>query len=176
MVAAVKSAKRPRATTLKKPKLDELMIMAASKFTWAVLSSYDRIKKEPHTVARYYIGLRAVLERLDEAVKMASDLQAKLKNEILPQLFEDEKISTVVLSDLGMRVTVSELLRVSVGEDKDKAKQWLRDHGLGELIIETVNAGTLASAAREMMAEGKELDPDLFKSTIMKTTSVTKVK
>jgi len=164
--------------TPKKPKPSVLLAADALKFSTATMRAFDKLKKEPAAVAAFYIGLRDALDSFQNSMDGAQTLLGRLKGEIIPQLFEDNKVSTVTIGEDGakFRVTVSELLRVSVGEDKDKAKQWLRDNGLSELIIETVNAGTLASAAKAMAEEGKELDPDLFKSAIMKTTSVTKVK
>jgi len=149
----------------------------AFKFVTAVEKSYSKVKQEPAAVAAFYVGLVQAMDAISTNLKGGSDLINRLKTEIIPQLFEDHKTKTVtiVLPDGDRRVTVSELLRVSIGEDKDKAKKWLKENGLADLVIETVNAGTLASAARTMAEEGKELDPDLFKSIVMRTTSVTKV-
>jgi hypothetical protein len=52
---------------------------------------------------------------------------------------------------------------------------WLRDNGAESLIIETVNAQTLASYAKSVMEEeGKDLPHNLFKTNILTYTSITK--
>ena len=55
---------------------------------------------------------------------------------------------------------------------RDAAMKWLRDNDAGGLIIETVNASTLASFAKERAMEGKPLPEDTFKVGTAPYTSI----
>lgn len=142
----------------------------------------DSVKDSPTGLAAAFIAVRQLSEALDEALKPMNTLLASIKNQMIPQLFDDQKTKTVSVEVNGVwyRVSVSEVLRASIkasedGSIKEKAYQWLRDNGLDELITETVNASTLAATAKSLLEEGKELDPDLFAVAVMPNTSVTKV-
>lgn len=126
-------------------------------------------------MADVYSAIKTLNDTVEERVKILKGLVERIKTAVLPETFEREGVTTVT-TESGYRVTVSSVMRASLGEDKQAAMQWLRDNELGELIIETVNASTLSAAAKQMLLEGKELDPDLFRAAIMPTTSVTKVR
>jgi hypothetical protein len=73
----------------------------------------------------------------------------------------------------------SKLVSVEEGGEvgpKDAAKIWLRTHGLGDIIVETINAGTLAATGKAMLEEGRELPEDYFNCHVLPQTSMTKVK
>lgn len=61
-------------------------------------------------------------------------------------------------------------------EGKDAAYWWLRLNNLGDLISETVNAGTLAAAAKARLDQGFDMPEAYFNSAFMPNTSVTKTK
>lgn len=124
-----------------------------------------------------YVYLRQIDAALQEGLKPLSDMLNMLNQTRIPETFESEKISSFT-STLGFRVTVAERLVASIPvENKDSAYEWLRKNGLGSLVIETVNASSLAAAAKHMIEEeNKDLPDDLFKTTIIKQTSMTKVK
>jgi hypothetical protein len=59
--------------------------------------------------------------------------------------------------------------------DKERGMQHLRDTGNGGLIQDSVPWQTLSAFSKNLMeTEGKELPDDIFKSSIMKFTSITK--
>jgi hypothetical protein len=59
--------------------------------------------------------------------------------------------------------------------DKPLGLDWLRNSGNGSLIQETVNSNTLAAFAKNLNdEEGKELPGEIFKTSIMTVTSITK--
>lgn len=98
----------------------------------------------------------------------------KLRQETMPAIFKEAGVSSIAVE--GYRFTISHTLRASINKDKkEEAFQWLRDNDMGEIIIETVNASTLAAQARQLDDQGKELDQDLFKSWIQPNVSITKV-
>jgi len=59
--------------------------------------------------------------------------------------------------------------------DKLTGMDWLRTNGHGDLIQETVNSSTLGAFARNLTEEsGYELPSDIFKTSVMTFTSITK--
>lgn len=117
--------------------------------------------------------VRDMVDELEYVLKQFKDARERLKTEIMPAKFDEAGVSSITVN--GHRFTKSERLRVSMS-DKDNGMQWLRDHDLGDLIKETVNAQTLAATARSLLEEGRELPEDYFKTFIFANTSITKAK
>jgi hypothetical protein len=116
---------------------------------------------------------------LQDAVKMlaakVSALQKhvdSLSYEILPTMFTNQNVKTIKLDNVG-RVTVNVRWTASM-IDKSKSMEWLRTSGNEGLIIETVNAGTLASFAKTETMAGKPLPDYLFKVGTAQHISITK--
>lgn len=151
-----------------------------------VQKAVDRVKKSsdlPSTVA-VYIKLRLMHDRFESLFKALGQIKDFLKNEQVPKAFEANS-GTTFTSDLGYRITVSDIIRASIKEGcKDPAFKWLRGHDLQDIITETVNASTLSAVAKKMIeeaaeapeGEGVELPDALFNVVPMKSTSMTKVK
>lgn len=136
----------------------------------------EKVKASPMTdAAEMYVELKALNDRYEEIGKAISGAVEELKLRVIPSKFEATN-STTWTSSKGFRVTISTLTRASMGENKEAAKDWLRGNGLEAIIQETVNASTLSAVAKTLLEEGKELPQELFKTTLMNTTSVTKVK
>jgi hypothetical protein len=113
-------------------------------------------------------------EAVEADLKLLTAAIDKAKQETIPTMFKENGITSIAVD--GYRYVISENVRASIPPDKkEEAYEWLRDNDLEKLIIETVNASTLAAEARRMMEVGKELDPDLFNVYILPITSVTKV-
>lgn len=126
--------------------------------------------------ARFFVKLRTLKDRFDAVLKPFDAIYEKAKTIDLPEKFDAARVPTVNL-DEGYRVTVSHSLRASVKSgQKEAAKAWLTNNGLGDLITETINASTLSAAAKTMADENKELDEDIFHVFIQPTASVTKTK
>jgi aspartate aminotransferase-like enzyme len=157
-------------------KLDEHLDQVEGTLRADLSTFMDRVKLSPMTdAAEMYVDIKNLNDRYEELGKLLGATVEELKLKIIPAKFESSKTTTWT-SSRGFRVTISGLTRASMGENKEAAKEWLRKNGLGAIIQETVNASTLSATAKALLEEGKELDPDLFKTTLMTTTSVTKVK
>jgi len=125
---------------------------------------------------RAFVALRAVKDNIEEALKPFDKFYLEVKDQKLPQAFDAAGVPSVNLEE-GFRVTVAHNVRASIKKDmKDKAFDWLRENGLGDIITDTVNSSTLSALARSMGEENKELDAELFSVAIMPTTSVTRTK
>lgn len=127
-------------------------------------------------MARAFVHVRRVKDELDELSKRFSKVYEELKSVKLPQKFEEGGVPSITLAE-GYRVGVSHLVRASIkGEAREAAYEWLREHGLGDLITNTVNASTLSAVAKSMVEDNQELDPELFNVHVLATTSVTRTK
>lgn len=80
----------------------------------------------------------------------------------LPQLMDDEGVSTITVDGIG-RVSLRGDLYASVNSDhKDKAFEWLRNTGKESLITEVVNASTLKAAAKQWIISGEPIPSECF--------------
>lgn len=127
-------------------------------------------------LAQLYSALRRISDAMNDATNVMTAQYQRLGQERIPDAFEREKISSFTTRD-GYRVTVSVALRTAIRADqKVDAYSWLREHGLGDLIVEQVNAGTLSAAGRTFADEGRELPEELFNCYYQNTTSVTRIR
>ena len=121
---------------------------------------------------RTLLGARNIMDKLTIPVKVISAQNNLLKQVIVPKVFSDRNVTTITLA--GYRFSVSTRLSASF-PDKVAGFEWLRNNQLGDIIKETVNAQTLASTAKHLIEEGLELDPDIFNTSYVENTSITKV-
>lgn len=134
-------------------------------------------RKSVGDVVDLYKRVKDASDAIEEFSKRARKKRDLLKNVVLPSMFETEDTTSITRG--GYRFTVSYNLRAGIKPNeagKEPAFQWLRDHGYGDIVIETVNASTLSATAKAMADEGEELDDELFSTYIAPTTSVTKAK
>ena len=121
---------------------------------------------------RVLLAARVIKDAIDVPCKLISAQNNLMKQIIVPKCFADHNVTTITLG--GFRFSVSTRLSASIA-DKELGHQWLKDNGLGDLIKPTVNAQTLASAAKHLIEEGLELDPEIFNTSYVENTSITKV-
>lgn len=126
--------------------------------------------------ARSFVALRKLKDQIDQFDKDRNALYERVKSEHLPALFDAAGITSLPLKE-GFRVGVSSTYRASIKADRrDEAWAWLRNNGLGDLIVETVNASTLSAAGKSMLEDtGTELPEDLFNAQVVPNTSVTAI-
>lgn len=128
----------------------------------------------PSTLATMYFGTKELYEDLDKAVKRVYHFNDGLNKFLIPERLRAHNMDGIRVPAIGRSFSIVEKTSASM-VDKEKAFEWLRENGQGDLIQETVNAGTLASFCRNMLLEmGIEPPPELFKVTTYSTTSMTK--
>lgn len=148
-------------------------------------------------IAHLFTHVKAQYDQLDAAKKEMSKFIELIKCVKLPEAFDKEDIKTFTLGN-GTRVTKSDRTFVKcVGEQAD-VFSWLRDNGYPDVIKETANSSSLGAIAREVLSNTRPIldektgevirleakDPDvpidmpddLFKVTILPTTSVVRKK
>lgn len=117
--------------------------------------------------------LKDFKENLDGLNKKCKAVFEKMNSEVLPAKYKEDGVTSMTYQGYRYTVNVRTLARI-LPEHRLEAYQWLRDNDLGDIIIETVNASTLSSAARELMEEGSELESDYFETYLKDGMSVTK--
>ena len=112
-----------------------------------------------------YDVLKAKIDKLDAEVK-------DLSYSLIPTMFAAQEVKTVKIDNVG-RVTVNQKWAASM-PDKQVGMDWLRSTGNDGLIIETVNASTLAAFAKTQALAGSPLPEDVFNVGVAPYTSITK--
>ena len=135
-------------------------------------------------IARAFLSIYAVKQRLDERVKEFNALFEDMKETRVPESLEVEGQTNVPLEE-GWRIQTADTLYVSVVKGmREEAMAWLRETSaqskdggaLADLITETINASTLSAAARFMLEQQSiDLPSHLFESNFVRTTSVNKI-
>lgn len=138
------------------------------------LDTETAVATEDHVaVIKHYDQVRKTTEQIKEAREALDEMEKKLSREQVPDLMAAHNIKTITLEGIG-RVSISHRWSCSM-IDKQTGMGWLRSNGAGGLIQETVNAQTLAAYAKDTNEEkGEDLPQDIFKTSIMRYTSITK--
>lgn len=129
------------------------------------------------TLARAFVVMHRLKDKFDQLDKAYGELFRLYKEERVPAAFEAEGVTSAPLAE-GFRVgTLSKMYASILPGMKDKAYQWLREHGLGDLISSTVNSSSLSGAAKHEMEENNvEFPTDIFNTAYVPSTSVTAIK
>jgi hypothetical protein len=143
-----------------------------------LVSSLPDTIKEAGTLANMcalYDAIRNLDDQIEEVGKAMSKALQLLSVTILPQRFQEEGVSTLTMKELGARFTVNTRITASM-TDKERAMEWLREEGHGDIIVPTVNSSTLSKFASEYVLEqGQDLPAELFKLSTIQHMSRTKV-
>lgn len=137
----------------------------------------DELRKGGHLppVLKFFYHVQAIYEQLDETRKAIYAQLEGMSRNVIPEMMSEQGIKTISLEDIGYRFTVNARLSASIA-DKAKGYDWLREHGHGDLIQETVNSSSLSAFAKSFIAEkGQDLPPEIFKVSTMRFTSCTKI-
>ena len=138
------------------------------------IDKMDRTGAAAESMARQYLEVRALYDEMEAVNKKIGELKRRMAEEMIPQAFEDAGVTTITLKE-GFRVTISAFVRAST-RDMEAGIKWMKKHGHGDIVKETINAQTLGALARTFMEENKNLPEDLFNVYVGTNTSITKVK
>ena len=113
-------------------------------------------------IVKHFAALRTEYRALkDKLEKLESEVN-DLSYNIIPTMFQNQGVKTLKLDDVG-RVTVNQRWVASM-KDKQTGMDWLRSTGNDGLVIETVNAQTLAAFAKTQAIAGDHLARCGFRS------------
>ena len=135
--------------------------------TTAVVQTNDIPK-----IVTHFAYVRELHRSLKERVSALGEHVNGLSYNTIPTIFTNQNIKTINVVGLGT-VTISVRWGATM-LNKGKGMEWLRATGNEGLIIETVNAQTLSSFAKEETLAGRPLPEDLFKVGTSQLVSITK--
>ena len=101
----------------------------------------------------------------DEHKEIASaywNTYEQIRKSLLVTALEDAGMDRVRVPNVGTVALASDIYAGIPASNRSEAYEWLADNGYGDVIIPTVNAGTLKSLVKEQMRQGVEF-PDLFR-------------
>lgn len=130
------------------------------------------------TVAEKFVSWKLQFEEFEKFYKEVAAQNDKFKSELVPSVFQDpEGGAKTITTNSGYRVTVTNKIYASAkGDAKKEAKDWLLQNNHEYVIVESVNASSLSSLAKELAEKNEQLPEDLFNQFTKSGMSVTKVK
>lgn len=146
---------------------------AAELEAWLELVKNDKTVPLEDLVTALFL-LKQHYDDLDKAVKRFYHVKDALDKFLVPERLAEAGLDQIRVPEIARSFSILDKMSASM-VDKEKGFEWLRANGLGDLISETVNAGTLASAMRNMILDqGIDPPPEIIKVTSYKATSVNK--
>ena len=124
------------------------------------------------TIVKHFAAVRTEYRSLKDKIEKLEAEVNQLSYEIIPTMFANQDVKTIKIDDVG-RVTVNQRWVASMS-DKEAGMNWLRATGNDGLIIETVNAQTLAAFAKTQAIAGSPLPDAVFTVGVAPYTSITK--
>jgi hypothetical protein len=124
------------------------------------------------TIVKHFDAVRTEYRSLKDKIEKLEAEVNQLSYEIIPTMFTNQDVKTIKIDDVG-RVTVNQRWVASM-PDKEAGMNWLRVSGNDGLIIETVNAQTLAAFAKTQAIAGSPLPDAVFTVGVAPYTSITK--
>jgi hypothetical protein len=130
---------------------------------------------EPASLVRFYADAREEFAAMGEIVSEFNKLEKDLSYTRVPACFDAHGLENVRVAGYGL-VGLNRRWSCSI-LDKLRGHSYLREHGQGGLIIETVPANTLGAWAREETEEkGREPPDDVFKTSVARYVSLRRSK
>ena len=131
----------------------------------------------PPDLVRYYADLREQAEDLRDAVALLSKIEQNLSYQQIPLAFDRAGIQSVRVVGYGLVGLTRKWSCSFLEGKKDEGFAWLREHGQGGMIIETIPAPTLGAWAHAVTDEtGVEPNPEIFKTSIARSVSLRRSK
>lgn len=153
------------------------MTVIEEKLEWLddVAGAAKRNELTLEAACRRMVEVRQVLDTFKAAATAAEKVHNLLRINKIPDLMDEEGISTVTYDGLG-RVTLTSDLRARIpAPQRDKAYEWLEENGFGDLIVDTINPSTLKAFCKRQIKDGNSPPDELFSITPFSRASVTKV-
>ena len=129
-------------------------------------------KADIPTLVKHFAALRTEYRALKDKIEKLESEVNDLSYNLIPTMFSSQQVKTIKIDDVG-RVTVNQRWVASM-PDKQAGMDWLRTTGNDGLIIETVNAQTLAAFAKTQALAGSPLPDQVFEVGVAPYVSITK--
>lgn len=140
-----------------------------------------RKKFEGMTLLQVSASFKEVGAKVAKLKRIKAEFEKEKKflaETLIPELMDEEGITNVTFDDIGRVTLTSDVYARIPKEKREGAWKWLREHKLGDIIVETINAGTLKATIKKLMKDPTKEQPpeDLFSVTPFSRASITKVK
>lgn len=140
----------------------------------------DEVKNDgkiaPAQIAEFYFHLDMAYEGTDTARKRVYHVVDMFNKFIIPTRLRDSGMDLIRVAAVARSFSVVTKTSATL-LDKEKGFEWLRSIGQGDVIQETVNAGTLSALCRNLVLDqGIDPPPDIVNMRSYDTTSMTNYK
>lgn len=151
---------------------DQTEALAQVMETW--LEDLKNNTPKPADLAKNFFYVKEEYDRMEKARKRIYAVKDTLDKFLLPNVLEANGTDMIRVPEIARSFSIRMMSSASM-LDKERGFEWLREQGHGDLIQETVNAGTLSSFFRNLLLEeGIEPPDDIFKVSTYKSMSVNK--
>lgn len=114
-------------------------------------------------------------EAAEAIEKEANRVYDYMRLAAIPTRFEEDGISNIKVDGVGRVQLAGDLYAGIAPGQQERAFEWLRDNGRGDLVKETVNAGSLKAVIKSIMVKGEEELPEgMFKAEPFTRASIVK--
>lgn len=110
-------------------------------------------------------------EKVDAQLKELNGQIRTLAEQKIPDYMEEHDIEKHSVKGIGTVYLTTKVYANVKAEDRETFFSWLREHGNGDLIKETVHAQTLNAFAKEQLSEGNAL-PDVLTARLYPTANL----
>jgi len=125
-------------------------------------------------LAQALFNLKTLYEDIDAQRKVVYNVLDALNKGILPEKLDHMGVDLIRVPEVARSFSIRLHNSASI-LDKAVAFEWLREVGQGDVIIETVNAQTLASVCKTMLIEqGIEPPEEAIKTSTYRSISINK--
>lgn len=131
---------------------------------------------KPAEIALMLFAISGAHEKLDASAKALYHVKDKLNKVVLPKRLEDNNTDIVRVPEIARSFSLQTKTSASF-IDNEAGFAWLREIGQGDLITQTVNAGTLSAFVRNLQND-QGIDPpeEIVRVNTYNTISVNKYK
>jgi hypothetical protein len=125
-------------------------------------------------LATLFFRIKEANGLLETSRKAVGNFSALMERNLLPHVLERMGVDMIRVPEIARSFSIQQKVSASM-IDRTKGLQWLRANDLGDLVTETVNAGTLSSSVRRMIIDqGIEPPDDIFKVTTYNSIGIAK--
>lgn len=110
-------------------------------------------------VCKIYKELSDALELIEAYTKILNSVYSDISEQILPKLFEGLDVDSIKAHN--RQFILNNRTFFSIPQEKQsEGYKWLKEHGYGMLVKDSVNAQTLSAAMNEYVDEKGEYPPE----------------
>lgn len=118
-------------------------------------------------LGREFYDLKAEKDQLEDRLKLINARLDELGKNIIPSYMEQHEQEKVALKDIGTIYLQADSY-VSIPSGDATVIPWMKKHGHGDIVKETIHPATLKSWANEQLEHGGKLPPALKIHQFMK--------